>query len=896
MSGLAKTFSNSFRLLTAATLACSLGPRTWADAGDIECTKSALFLAPGDPSSSPKYAPDREVQMLHLALDVTPDFKHRTIDAQAVLRFKAVAKPVREVRLDGVELNVHSVTATEKIQAWQVTAEQLIVTFAEPLTPGHEVAVTVAYSAEPDVGLYFRTPEMGYLPGDEHLFTQGEEIDERHWFPCLDSPNQRFTSEITCRVTNGMTVISNGHLLSQTNDPATGLTAFHWSQDKPHANYLVSLVAGYFNKLEDRCGDIPLGFYTPPSEFKEAPDSFRDTKDIMAFYQQDIGVPYPWDKYDQVCVNDFVEGGMENTSATTLTDRTLFTDATENIRESWPLVAHELAHQWFGDLVTCKDWSQIWLNEGFATFYENLYDGRKNGRDSMLYSLYGNARSITAMTNDFNPIVRRTYNEPHEMFNYLVYPKAGWLLHTLRCDLGEDLFRRCIKTYLERFQYKNVSTEDLRAVIEELSGRSYDQFFDQWFYHGHFPELQVNYSWDEPSHLAKISIRQTQPAGPNVALFNFPLTVRFKSKSGNDDRLVHVSKTDEDFYFPLPAAPELVRLDPDYTLLAKINFSLPNPMLYSQLDAQDDVVGRLLAVEELSHRHDLEAVSHLKHTLNSDPFYGVRADAARALRSIHSDEALEALLASTKQDDARVRLQVVTSIGGFYDPRAAEAARQTLSQEKNPDIVGFAIRSLGGYAKADVHDTLLKYLDSESYRNELAGAAITAIRSQDDPSYIGPLLDNLSKREPAFTSRGFAQGLETLAWLARNQDNKDTVREFLLARVNHKKRSVQLAALSSLGTLGDPKTIPVLETFASAARESPARAAAAQAVTTIRAGRKPVDDFKNLREEVLALEKANRDLRHELDDFKKQFEAKLTTPVSPSSGSKTPKSKKQSKT
>jgi aminopeptidase N len=887
---LTKILHNRLPLLTAATLACCLSTRTWADAGSVECAKSAMFLAPADAANSPKYAADREVQMLHLAIDVTPDFKHRTIEAQAVLSFKAVAKPVREVKLDAVELNVHSVTATEKIQAWQVTAEQLIVTFAEPLAPGHEATVTVAYSAEPEIGLYFRTPEMGYLPGDEHLFTQGEEIDERHWFPCLDSPNQRFTSEITCRVTNGMTVISNGRLLSQTNDPVTGLTAFHWSQDKPHANYLISLVAGYFNKLEDRSGDIPLAFYTPPSEFKQATNSFRDTKDMVAFYQQDIGVPYPWDKYDQVCVNDFVEGGMENTSATTLTDRTLFTTATENIRDSRSLLAHELAHQWFGDLVTCKDWSQVWLNEGFATFYEELYEGHKNGRDSMLYALYESARSITDRTNDFSPIVRRTYNDANEMFNYLVYAKAGWLLHTLRADLGEDLYRRCIKTYLERFQYKNVSTEDLRAVIEELSGRSYDQFFDQWFYHGHFPELQVNYSWDEPNHLAKISIRQTQPVGPNVALFSFPLTVRFKTKSGNDDRLIHVSKTEEDFYFPLAAAPDLVRLDPDYTLLAKVNFSLPNPMLYSQLDARDDVIGRLLAVEDLSHRHDREAVSHLKHALNNDPFYGVRADAARALRSIHSDEALDALLASIKQDDARVRLQVVTAIGGFYDRRAGDAARQTLSNEKNPAILIPAIHSLGGYAKSDVHDTLLSYLNSESYRNELAGAAITAIRSQDDPLYIGPLLDNLSKREPAFTSRGFAQGLDTLAWLARNQDNKDAVREFLVARANHKKKSVQLAAISALGTLGDPKAIPVLETFAGAAKESPARSAAERAVTTLRAGRKPVDDFKNLREEVLALEKANRDLRHELDDLKKKFEAKLTGPA-PGSPTPRPKSK-----
>src|SRR5256885_2679666 len=291
----------------------------------------------------------------------------------------------------------------------------------------------------------------------------------------------------------------------------------------------------------------------------------------MAFFEQEIGVPYPWPKYDQVCVNDFVAGGMENTSCTTLTDNTLFTDATENIRDSEGLVSHEMAHQWFGDLVTCKDWSDIWLNEGFATYYESLYEGHKNGRESMLYELYQSARQITNMPNDTNAIVRRTYDSPREMFGYLAYPKGGWVLHMLRSQLGEDLYRRCIRTYLERHQFDNVVTEDLRAVIEEFSGRSYDQFFDQWVYHAHHPELEVNYGWDEKTKLAKVTVKQTQPISEQVLLFHFPLAVRFKSTTGLADRQVNVSEKEEDFYFALSEAPQIVRLDPDFTLLAKID-------------------------------------------------------------------------------------------------------------------------------------------------------------------------------------------------------------------------------------------------------------------------------------------------------------------------------------
>ena len=857
------------------------------------CARSSTFLAPGDSPTEQQrsYARDHDVQALHLTLDITPDFKRRTIAGVAVLKFKPVLKPVQELKLDSVDLNIQSVTATEKIQAYQVTDDKLIITFAQTIPADHETTVTVTYSAEPTKGIYFRTPEMGYKPGDTHLFSQGEAIEGRHWYPCLDAPNQRFTSEMICHVPEGMTAISNGRLVSETKDPATGLVAIHWSQDKPHANYLVTLTAGYLKKVEDTCHGVPLAFYTPASEVNEALSSFRDTKDMIEFFEKEIGVPYPWDKYYQIAVNDFVEGGMENTSATTLTDYTLFTDSTENIRESTGLVAHELAHQWFGDYITCKDWSDTWLNEGFATYYETLYGEHKHGHDSMVYELYSRAREITGMGNDTKAIVRRTYTDPNDMFSYLSYPKASWVLHMLRSQLGPELYRKCIKTYMERHALGNVVTEDLREVVEELSGRSYDQFFDQWLYHGRFPDLDISYSWDEPSKLARISVQQTQEVNQNVLLFNFPLTVRFFTKNGPVDRIIQITRKQEDFNLSLDSSPERVRIDPEYTILAKIKFSVPRHILYAQLADHSDVAGRLLAIEQFT-GHDQETIDHLRKALNEDPFYGVRTDAARALRSIHTDEALDALLASTSQSDARVRHEVVQAISGFYNEKTYAALQKVLENEKNPDIVSSAIRGLAAYSKPEVQLALVKYLNSESYRNELAMAAIGALRSQDDPAGIKPLLETLSRRESDFTSRGFAQGMETLAYLARNEQNKDNVREFLVAHAQDKRRTVQMAALNGLGTLGDPKALAVVSTFATAAKASSERTTAERIMGDLRAGRKPIDDFKNLRQEVLDLQKTNRDLRNELDDLKKKLDkvaslAAKSQPPAPATNSKT---------
>jgi len=371
-----------------------------------------------------------------------------------------------------------------------------------------------------------------------------------------------------------------------------------------------------------------------------------------------------------------------------------------------------------------------------------------------------------------------------------------------------------------------------------------------------------------------LTIRQTQKPADNVLLFNFPLTVRFRGKSGQSDQTIKVKEKEETFYFPLDSAPEIVRLDPNLTLLAKTTFNVPTPMLYKQLVNRDDMVGRLIAVAQLENKQDKESVAKLKEALNHDSFYGVRLEAGRALLSIHTDEALDALLASTDQADARVRREVVAALAGFYRESAYDSAVRTLGREKNPDIQAAAIRGLGGYAKPEAHETLLKFLNSESYRNVLASAAIGAMRSQDDPAYIGPMLDVLGRREGDFAGRDYAQGLGAVAYLARNEEKKDGVREFLIGRVNDSRKTVQLAAINALGTLDDPRAISVLETFASASRKSPERTAAEQSLAELRTARKPVDDFKNLRQEVMDLEKANRELRKDLDDLKKRVGAR----------------------
>jgi len=541
-------------------------------------------------------------------------------------------------------------------------------------------------------------------------------------------------------------------------------------------------------------------------------------------------------------------------------------------------VAHELAHQWFGDLVTCKDWSHLWLNEGFATYYSHLYEGHRHGRDQLLWGLYHEAQIILRQTNDATPVVWRGYTKPEEQFGYRAYPKGAWVLHMLHSELGDALFREGVQTYLKRHQYGTVTSDDLQAVFEELSGRSLDQFFEQWLYRPRHPELEAAYAWDEKSKLARVSIRQTQKATNNVALFRFPLKLRFQVGNRAENQVVTVKDREEDFYFPLKEAPKLVRIDPDFEVLARISFKPPTAMLHAQLAQSGDVIGRILATEWLAEKADQESVRRLKQALVGDPFHGVRIKAAEALRKIRSDEAFAALLDGRNQPDARVRVAVVDEIARIYRPEAAEALLRVLASEKNPAIKGSALRGLGGHSHTAIDAALRDALRSNSYRQQFVDAAIAAIRAQDDERHLKPLRDTLRDRAVELTKPTLANGMDALAHLSRQREDKSLAREFILPYLHHPNERLRRGALTALGTLGDSRTIPALEGFAAGNPGAPETEIAGKSLAAVREGRKRGDDLKSLRDEVVELQKAQREFKKQLEEIRKKSEAGKAAP------------------
>jgi len=367
--------------------------------------------------------------------------------------------------------------------------------------------------------------------------------------------------------------------------------------------------------------------------------------------------------------------------------------------------------------------SAVWEQRRIRMHYRSWRSEKQRVADPLGLVLKGGAWYVVAQTEEG----LRTYR----------------VARILKLDVLEKSFERP-----EGFDLEAYWRDSTKRLEVELHPNQATVRLSPWaVYHAGHPELNVTYSWDDKTKLAKLTIQQTQKISEDVMLFNIPLTVRFKSKTATEDRQINVQEKSEDFYFTLTAAPEIVRLDPEYTLLARITFVPPTPMLLAQLADRSDVIGRLQAIEELSKRKDQQSIERLKDTLNSDPFYGVRLAAAQGLRGIQNDKAFEALAASTKQSDARVRRQVALDIGSFYREAAYDASTRLLEKEKNPEIQAVAITSLGPYPKKDVEPILLRELNSDSYHNRLADAAISAMRAQNDPAYINPLLGALRERK-----------------------------------------------------------------------------------------------------------------------------------------------------
>ncbi|RYE89271.1 MAG: M1 family peptidase, partial [Myxococcales bacterium] len=520
------------------------------------------FVLPG---TTRKYERSRPFSIEHIALDLTLDMGRKSVEGSATLTLVRVDPEATEVRLDAVALVIASVQLDQGQGPQPVRyvhdGEVLVVTVAEGVS---RARLVVNYRATPRRGLYFLAPDEHVRDRPTQVWSQCQDEDARYWFPCHDKPHARQTTEMRVRVPKGWYALSNGTLQGHTTEGEHEV--YHWLQGKPHPSYLVTLAAGEFSVLDGgEVAGVPLTYLVPRGREEDGQRTFAGTPAMVAHFGQVTGTPFPWEKYAQVVVSDFIFGGMENTSATTMYEHILLDPRAALDISSDDLIAHELAHQWFGDLVTCRDWSHGWLNEGFATYFEHIDRERRLGLDEYELGVKGDldAYLTEAVSRYQRPIVCQDYEAPIDLFDRHLYEKGGLVLHMLRRTLGDELFWKGVQLYLSRHAHGIVETRDLLRALEDASGRSLERFFDQWVFKAGHPTVEVKV--EHAGGLLLVEVKQTQKTGADVPVFAFDLEIDIYPEHGEPRReILPVEGVTESFVLTQEDRPRFLVVDPRF--------------------------------------------------------------------------------------------------------------------------------------------------------------------------------------------------------------------------------------------------------------------------------------------------------------------------------------------
>jgi aminopeptidase N len=639
---------------------------------------AALAFAPRALADDFRSAPDLPFAIDHLALDLDVDLQGKSVSGTATFDLHAV-RDLTSLQFDAFGLEVAGASLLppngQKGEAAETSfandGEHLDV--ACRLKRGDKSKVKVRYSVhDPKAGLHFFSPTTKDPTVPLEVYSQGEARFNHYWFPCVDAPCWKQTTELTAHVPAGFEALSNGSLESKKDEG--GKTVFHWVQDKPHVAYLVTLAVGKFFVGKDEWRGKPLLFYVPEKNKDDVGRSFGETKDMIEFFSQKIGVDYAWAKYAQVVVEQFGWGGMENTSATTLNDYTLHDARAHLDFESDGLVSHELAHQWWGDLLTCRDWAHIWLNEGFASYFEALWDEHKNGAQAFEYNMFEKGQRARSEICKQRPIVDHFYNDPENVFDDRNYPKGSWVLHGLRRRVGDEAFWKAINRYAKAHLYGNVETIDLRRAFEEETGESLERYFRDLTDRPGHPTIEVNFDWHEQEKLLEAWIRETQPG----EAFAFKSEIQFGGPTAD---LVSVpvsfeNEKEKRLLIPLASRPTLVRFDPREAVLKELTEHKGEDQWLFQLAHDPQAVGRIRAAHALADMRAPHLVAAVAKQLKEDKEWFVSVECARALGRAGGDVARDGLLAGLGHANPKVRRAAAEALGAWHrDDKVIAALR-----------------------------------------------------------------------------------------------------------------------------------------------------------------------------------------------------------------------------
>jgi aminopeptidase N len=864
---------------------------------DTEKNGRRTFELPG---ARPHYTPDRPGQVEHIALDLDFDIPKKRYEGTCTIHIRPVRDGIATLTLDAVSLSIDAITINDVSQPFDYDGEYLTIRLTAPTVANQTIAVAIAYHVEnPQRGIYFIAPDEHYPNKPVQVWTQGEDEDSRFWFPCFDYPGQLASSEIKVRIPKSFIAVSNGELRSVEKNGNTAV--YHWYQTDVHPTYLMTLAIGDFAELRDEWQGKPVTYYVEKGREDDARRTMGKTPRMMEFLSRAYGYPYAYPKYAQVCVDDFIFGGMENTSTTLLTDRCLIDErAALDNRNSESLVVHELAHQWFGDLIVIKHWSHAWVKEGMASYSEVMWTEHEYGDDEAAYYRLNEARSYIGEDKSRyrRPMVTHVYREAIELYDRHIYEKGACVYHMIRAELGDELFERAMHTFVQDNAHQTVETIDLLRAIEKATGRNLQFLFDQYVFRGGYPDYTVRYKWDGDSHLAKITVIQNQAkegaSGSDSELFDLKIPIGFGYPSGGGATsgepdlktfTVRVHEREQSFYVPLEEKPQFISFDVKNHVLKTVTLEYPVAELKAQLAHDPDPLSRIHAAEALAKKGGLEAIAPLTTALTTDPFWGVRAEAADQLASIKLDQAFDGLVLGLTDDEARVRRAVVQALAKIKT-KASYKALKSIAEEGDPSyyVEAAAIKGLGAIAASRLSDgngkdekkalkLFQSILDERAGWNEVVRSG--AIAGLSDMKTSADALDVVLE----YTAIGTPQPLRlaairALGTISSGQEANNLER--ILNRLDELSGETffltQVAVVAALGQMETTKAIAPLQALANQSPDGRVRRRAEEAIQTVRKAAGKEEVLKKIQDELDQVKKENQNLKSRLE----ALEAKAT--------------------
>ncbi|HXN23371.1 MAG TPA: M1 family aminopeptidase [Candidatus Dormibacteraeota bacterium] len=768
---------------------------------------SAMLLMSFTARADEPYARTRDYDLQHSRIVLRFDLDDRKVIGNVTHSLAVLRGGTSKLSFDSANLKISSVTVNGKTAKFETAADKLLVSLSHAARAGEKVDVAIRYEGHPKKGLYFVLPDKDYPNRPKQIWTQGESEDTRYYLPTYDYPNDRLTTEMIVTVPKDWVTVSNGKLI-RVDDTPDGMKVWDWKESVPSSTYLISLVAGEFDEVKESWRGIPVTYYAPKGRGDRLKPNYGATRQMLDFFSKRLGVNYPWEKYAQSMVDDFVAGGMENSSATTNTSSSLVDPriAPEFVGGQDTLISHELAHQWFGDFLTCKDWGNIWLNEGFATFMAAVWNEQHYGVDAGAHERWEAARQWAADRDLFpQPLVRHNFDDSSE-FDGNAYGKGAWVLYMLKHQLGEEAFWRGMKHYLEKFHGQNVTTSDYAEAMEESTGVNLDQFFDQWVYGAGAPNFDLRYTYDSAKHEVKLEVKQTQKIEGRVGMFSTPVEVEIATASGSKSFPITVSKDDETFTFAVGSAPLMVLFDKNLATLKIVDFHKKSAELIYQLQHAAAVPDRLDAAQALGKTETSDqVVSALGTAAMGDSAWGVRLEALKSLGQIAGPAALKQIIAALGNDQPWVKQMAVQQLGNFSnDAEVAAKLAAIASDDKSYRARAAALGAIAKVKAPRAYDVLQAAMAIESPDEILRRAALRAFAALGADKAIPMLLDWAAPGKPLELRQAAISSLGRL-----DKKNKE-ITKGLEGFLNENHFPIRLASVFALGERGDPSAIPAL--------------------------------------------------------------------------------------